>query len=133
MYNATIGATAFTILTEIPTARLRAKTVSISVGLQSALFTMWGFVLPYLFNPDEANLGAKVTFIFGALSVLGIGYLWLCLPESAGLSYERLDELFIGRVTVKRFGVREGDQESLEGQHENEKAEVIKVKEVMVV
>lgn len=38
VYNATIGATAFTILTEIPTARLRAKTASLSVGLQSALF-----------------------------------------------------------------------------------------------
>ncbi|EXJ69699.1 uncharacterized protein A1O5_06770 [Cladophialophora psammophila CBS 110553] len=103
VYNATIGATAFTILTEIPTARLRAKTASISVGLQSALFTMWGFVLPYLFNPDKANLGAKVTFIFGALSVLSIVYLWLCQPESAGLSYERLDELFIARVKATRF------------------------------
>jgi MFS transporter, SP family, general alpha glucoside:H+ symporter len=38
VYNATIGATAFTIMTEIPTARLRAKTASISIGLQSALF-----------------------------------------------------------------------------------------------
>ncbi|KIV83335.1 hypothetical protein PV11_05369 [Exophiala sideris] len=38
VYNATIGASAFTILTEIPTARLRAKTASLSVGLQSALF-----------------------------------------------------------------------------------------------
>ena len=64
---------------------------------------MWGFALPYLFNPDKANLGAKVTFIFGALSVLSIVYLWLCLPESAGLSYERLDELFIGRVKATNF------------------------------
>ncbi|KAI1612864.1 general substrate transporter [Exophiala viscosa] len=105
VYNATIGASAFTILTEIPTARLRAKTASLSVGLQSTLTmrTMWGFVLPYLFNPDKANLGAKVTFIFGALSVLSIVYLWLCLPESAGLSYERLDELFIGRVKATNF------------------------------
>ncbi|KIW68090.1 hypothetical protein PV04_04058 [Phialophora macrospora] len=111
VYNATIGATAFTIMTEIPTARLRAKTVSLSVGLQSALFTMWGFVLPYLFNPDKANLGAKVTFIFGALSVLSIVYLWLYQPESAGLSYERLDELFIGRVKAKMF--QEKDVSSL--------------------
>ncbi|OCT45610.1 MFS hexose transporter [Cladophialophora carrionii] len=119
VYNATIGATAYTIMTEIPTARLRAKTASLSVGLQSALFarvtmarpcgagayeqTMWGFVLPYLFNPDKANLGAKVTFIFGALSVLSICYLWAYQPESAGLSYERLDELFIGRVKARMF------------------------------
>ncbi|OAL37866.1 hypothetical protein AYO20_02699 [Fonsecaea nubica] len=121
VYNATIGATAFTILTEIPTARLRAKTASISVGLQSALFTMWGFVLPYLFNPDKANLGAKVTFIFGALSVLSIVYLWLCLPESAGLSYERLDELFIARVKAKGFkdlGSRRGEESTMQSGEE---------------
>jgi MFS transporter, SP family, general alpha glucoside:H+ symporter len=64
---------------------------------------MWGFLLPYLFNPDKANLGAKVTFIFGALSVLSIVYLFLNQPESAGLSYEKLDELFIGRVKAKMF------------------------------
>ncbi len=64
---------------------------------------MWGFVLPYLFNPDKANLGAKVTFIFGALSVLSIIYLFIYQPESAGLSYEKLDELFIGRVKAKMF------------------------------
>jgi MFS transporter, SP family, general alpha glucoside:H+ symporter len=38
VYNATIGATAYTIMAEIPTAKLRAKTASISIGLQSALF-----------------------------------------------------------------------------------------------
>src|ERR1700761_7761339 len=65
---------------------------------------MWGFVLPYLFNPDKANLGAKVTFIFGALSVLSIVYLFLYQPETAGLSYERLDEVFIGGVKTRRLG-----------------------------
>lgn len=75
--------------------------------------TMWGFVLPYLFNPDKANLGAKVTFIFGALSVLSIVYLWLCLPESAGLTYERLDQLFIGRVKTTKFTDGRPQQEHL--------------------
>ncbi|KAK5449345.1 hypothetical protein LTS15_008887 [Exophiala xenobiotica] len=103
LYNATIGATAFSILTEISTPRLRAKTASMSLALQSALFTMWGFTLPYLFNPDKANLGAKVTFIFGGLSVLSIVYLWFCQPESSGMSYEMLDELFINRIPARKF------------------------------
>lgn len=65
--------------------------------------TMWGFVLPYLFNPDKANLGAKVAFIFGALSVLCTIYVWAYQPECAGLSYEQLDELFIKRVPARHF------------------------------
>lgn len=64
---------------------------------------MWGFVLPYLFNPNKANLGAKVAFIFGGLSVLCLIYLWFCQPETTGLSYEELDELFINRVPTRRF------------------------------
>jgi MFS transporter, SP family, general alpha glucoside:H+ symporter len=114
-YNATIGASAYTILTEIPTARLRAKTASLSVGLQSALFTMWGFVLPYLFNPNKANLGAKVTFIFGALSIGGIVWIWAYLPESAGLGYERLDELFMRRVGAREFRGQGGSRSTSEG------------------
>lgn len=64
---------------------------------------MWGFVLPYLFNPDKANLGARVTFIFGAISVLCTIYLWACQPESAGFSFEELDELFLQGVPAREF------------------------------
>ncbi|EXJ87938.1 hypothetical protein A1O1_04865 [Capronia coronata CBS 617.96] len=103
VYNATIGATAFTIMTETATPRLRAKTASMAFVSQSALFTMWGFVLPYLFNPDKANLGARVAFIFGGLSVLCLVYLWFYQPETAGLSYEEMDELFIKRVPARKF------------------------------
>lgn len=64
---------------------------------------MWGFVLPYLFNPNKANLGAKVTFIFGGISIFSIVYLWYFQPESSGISYEMLDELFIKRVPARKF------------------------------
>jgi SP family general alpha glucoside:H+ symporter-like MFS transporter len=45
-YNVTIGATAFTILCETSTSRLRVKTIAIGLALQNALQTMWSFVLP---------------------------------------------------------------------------------------
>jgi MFS transporter, SP family, general alpha glucoside:H+ symporter len=48
LYNATIGATAYSALTEIATARLRAKTASLGLALQSGLFTMWAFVIPFM-------------------------------------------------------------------------------------
>jgi hypothetical protein len=59
-YNITIGSTAYTILTENATSRLRVKTIAIGVAVQNSWYTMWSFVIPYLFNPDKANLGAKV-------------------------------------------------------------------------
>ena len=64
---------------------------------------MWAFVIPFLFNPDQANLGAKVSFIFGGLSVLCTIYLWFYQPEVSGRSYEELDELFMKQVPAREF------------------------------
>ncbi|KAI8654489.1 MFS domain-containing protein [Fusarium keratoplasticum] len=114
-YNCTIGATAYTLLTEIATSRLRAKTASLSLALQNGLFTMWAFVIPFLFNPDQANLGAKVSFIFGALAVLCILYLWFYQPESAGRSYEELDEMFIKKVPAREFKTFKTEAEQKSG------------------
>ncbi|KAJ5290968.1 hypothetical protein N7478_000219 [Penicillium angulare] len=102
-YNLTIGSAGYTILTEVSTSRLRIKTIAIGLALQNALYTMWAFVLPYLFNPDEANLGAKVAFVFGGLCVLCMVYLWFFQPETAGRTYGELDEMFINRVPAREF------------------------------
>lgn len=36
----------------------------------------------YLVNPDEADLGGKVGFIFGGLGLIGAGWTWLFIPET---------------------------------------------------
>jgi hypothetical protein len=102
-YNVTIGATAWTCLTETATSRLRAKTVAIGVSFQSCWSVMWSFVLPYLFNPDKANLGGKVGFIFGGLSFFCIAFLWWYQPETKGRTYEELDEMFMKKVPARQF------------------------------
>lgn len=102
-YNVTIGATAYTVLAEVATSRLRVKTVAIGLTLQYGLNMMWSFVLPYLFNPDKADLGAKLAFVFGGLAVLSLAFSWVYLPETAGRTYEELDEMFIERVPARKF------------------------------
>jgi SP family general alpha glucoside:H+ symporter-like MFS transporter len=126
LYSITIGATAYPILIETPTSRLRTKTAAIGLTLQSGLFVsslitfvfstclivlqaMWAFVIPYLFNPDQANLGARVAFIFGAFAVLSTVYLWLYQPETSGRSFAELDEMFIKKKTEVVNGIRLGD------------------------
>lgn len=64
---------------------------------------MWAFVIPYLFNPDQANLGAKTAFIFGGLGIFCTIYLYFCHPEVAGRSYEELDEMFVKKVSARNF------------------------------
>lgn len=102
-YNVTIGATAYTVLCEVSTSRLRVKTIAIGLAAQSGLNMMWSFVLPYLFNPDKANLGAKVSFIFGGLAILSLVFLWFYLPETAKRTYEELDEMFVKQIPARKF------------------------------
>ncbi|CAI7597645.1 unnamed protein product [Penicillium manginii] len=112
-YNLTIGAAGYTILAEVSTSRLRIKTIAIGLALQNALYTMWSFVLPYLFNPDEANLGAKVSFIFGGLCVICLVYLWFWQPETAGRTYGELDEMFMKKVPARKFKAYRTDAEAM--------------------
>lgn len=102
-YNISIGATAYTLLCEVATSRLRVKTISIGVALQYTIYCVWAFVIPYLFNPDQANLGAKTAYLFGGIGVLCVVYLWFYQPETANRSYEELDEMFQKRISVREF------------------------------
>lgn len=102
-YNMTIGATAYTALIEISTSRLRVKTIAIGLAFQSCWSLMWSFVLPYLFNPDQANLGGKLGFVYAGISVPCIAFLWWYMPETKGRSYEELDEMFTKRVPARKF------------------------------
>uniref|UniRef100_A0A8H7NII4 Major facilitator superfamily (MFS) profile domain-containing protein n=1 Tax=Bionectria ochroleuca TaxID=29856 RepID=A0A8H7NII4_BIOOC len=102
-YNVTIGATAYTVLCEVSTSRLRVKTIAIGMACQYALNMIWSFVLPLLFNPDKANLSAKVSFIFGGFAILSLVFLWFWLPETANRTYEELDEMFTKKVPARKF------------------------------
>ena len=102
-YNVTIGSTAFSLLAEVSTSRLRVKTVALGYSLQQCINLMWQFVIPYLFNPNYANLGAKIAFIFFGLCFFCIIYLYFYQPETAGRSYQELDEMFSKGVPARKF------------------------------
>ncbi|RSH80154.1 hypothetical protein EHS25_007259 [Saitozyma podzolica] len=104
VYNVTLGATAYTSMAEIGTSRLRAKTAAIALLVQGCFSCMWQFVLPFMFNPNEANLQAKTSFIFGGFSVFCCIYAYYCHPETKGRSYEELDEMFQKGVSARDFG-----------------------------
>lgn len=103
LYNVSIGATAYTCLTETATSRLRIKTIAIGLATANSIGVMWSFVLPYLFNPDQANLGGKLGFIFGGLSFPCIAFIWWYQPETKNRSYEELDEMFMKQVPARHF------------------------------
>ncbi|KAI5780041.1 general substrate transporter [Geopyxis carbonaria] len=114
VYLTSLGAMSYVILSEASSVRLRSKTM----GLAAAVQSLWGIVMnimmPYLVNPDEANLKGKVGFIFGGTSLLATMWVYFCVPEMKGLTFSEIDEKFVSKVSARRFAEKRGHQVSKE-------------------
>ncbi|KAF2451167.1 MFS general substrate transporter [Karstenula rhodostoma CBS 690.94] len=86
--------TSYAIMSEVSALRLRAPSQAIGgiAAYISSIFT--NFVLPYLYNPDAADLKAKTGFVFMGCCVLAAGATWLVVPEMKGRSVGDVDRMF---------------------------------------
>lgn len=102
-YYVSVGAVGWTIVGEISSSRLRAKTTSLA-AVSSSLFNMgWSIAIPYLVNAEEANLGPKAGLIFlGCGTVLAV-IAFFSVPETKGKTFHQLDNLFAARLPARKF------------------------------
>jgi MFS transporter, SP family, general alpha glucoside:H+ symporter len=112
-FQATIGPLAYILLTEVPSARLRAKTVGVAIAVDACCGIVTSTVQPYLINPGEANLGGKANFVWGSLSVISFLWCFFRLPETKYRTVEEIDYLFEHRVKTKEFRDYTIDAETL--------------------
>ncbi|KAF6823973.1 maltose permease [Colletotrichum plurivorum] len=104
VYFLTIGAMAFAILGEASSTVLRAKTIALATATQAVCGIAMNVAIPYLVNPDEANLRGKVGFIFGGLSLIGTIGSFFYVPELKGKTFDEIDRLFAAKVPPRRMG-----------------------------
>ncbi|PYI03522.1 general substrate transporter [Aspergillus sclerotiicarbonarius CBS 121057] len=102
-YYASVGAVGWAIVGEISSSRLRAKTTSLAALSSSLTNMVWSIAIPYLVNKENANLGAKSALIFLGFGFVLTGVCFLCLPETKGKSFARLDALFEARTPARKF------------------------------
>lgn len=93
----------YTILGETATSRLKEKTNNLATSISVLTTFVVSFTLPYLLNPPYAALGAKVGFIYGALSALSVVVAWAIIPEMKDRSLEEVDEMFEKKVPLREF------------------------------
>ncbi|KAH7146608.1 maltose permease [Dactylonectria estremocensis] len=103
LYQFTLGAVAYAVGGETPAPRVRQKTYSINLMCTTASLCLVSQATPLLINPTNANLGAKVAFVFFGLSVPLCIYLYFCFPEMKGRSYLELEEMFQKNVPARQF------------------------------
>ncbi|TVY47412.1 General alpha-glucoside permease [Lachnellula occidentalis] len=103
MYLLTIGPIGWTLFAEISSSRLRSRTVGLGIVVQNSFGVLMNIVIPLLINPDAADLGGKIGFIFGGTACVGVLWVYLRVPETAHRSFEQLDWLFEKGVPARMF------------------------------
>ncbi|KAG8216575.1 general substrate transporter [Butyriboletus roseoflavus] len=104
VYQVGIGPLGYVIFAEVSSSKLRSKTVGIGIWTNSLCGMIANIVIPYLVNPDQANLGGYVGFIFGGLAFAGTIWSYFFIPETKGRTVDELDLLYEKRVPARHFG-----------------------------
>ncbi|KAF2865474.1 general substrate transporter [Massariosphaeria phaeospora] len=84
----------YAVIGETSSLRLRSKTVSLGSLMNNLTGILGNAVMPFLYQPDALDLGAKTGFIFAALSLIGAALSYLFVPELKGRSAMEIEHLF---------------------------------------
>ncbi|KAI0536037.1 general alpha-glucoside permease [Xylaria digitata] len=99
-----IGPTTYTIVSEIPSTRLRAKSIILARNAYNAINIAFVNIVSYRqLSPDEWNWGLYSGFFWAGFNAIFTTYLFFRLPETKGRTYAELDILFENRVPARKF------------------------------
>jgi len=88
---------------EIPSTRLRIKSVVIARSAYNVAGIFVGIVQPRMLNPDAWNWKGKTAFFWAGFCALCLVWTYFRLPEPKGLTYGQMDVLFENRVSARKF------------------------------
>ncbi|RSH80198.1 hypothetical protein EHS25_007208 [Saitozyma podzolica] len=103
VFETGIGPVAYALNGELGSAKLRSKTIGWGTCVNSFWIGVLVVIMPYLLNPNEADLKGKVGWIFAGSGVIGTVWAYCFIPETAGRNVDELDELFNRRIPPRTF------------------------------
>jgi len=103
VYDFTVGPVCYSLVAELPSTRLRIKTVVLSRNVYNCMGIVIGTLQPRMMNPTAWNWRGKTCFFWGGLNLLGLIWTYFRLPEPKGLTYAELDILFENKVSARKF------------------------------
>lgn len=103
IYDLTIGPICFVIICEASATKVRSKTIAVATAVQAVFGIVMTVAIPYMINPDQANMRGKLGFFFGGLSMISFVWAWFRIPETFGRTYEELDLMFEKKLKTREF------------------------------
>lgn len=102
-YDLTVGPVCYSLVSEISSTRLRAKTIVLARNLYNIAGIIVNVLTNYMLTPTAWNWGAKAAFFWMGSCALCCLWTFFRLPEPKGRSYGELDVLFQQKVPARRF------------------------------
>jgi len=104
---------AYAVMGETSSLAMRAKSQALGGVVQQASSTVMSVVLPYVYNPDAGNAGAKTGFLYVGTCAMGVAMTFFLLPEMKGRSIGDIDEMFELKLKTREFkGWRREDEQN---------------------
>ncbi|OCL12824.1 sugar transporter [Glonium stellatum] len=103
VYDSSIGPICYSLVAEIPSTRLRVKTVVLARVAYNVLSIITNVLMPQLLNPNAWNWKGKTCFLWAAGAGLAWVWCFFRLPEPKGLTYMELDLLFEKKADARKF------------------------------
>lgn len=88
------GPVAWVVTGELFPLKVRARALSMTTATNWLFNFAIAYSTPYLVEENEANLQAKVFFIWGCFCLVAIVFVWAMIYETKGLTLEQVDELY---------------------------------------
>jgi len=102
-YDLTVGPVCYSLVAEIPSTRLKTKTIVLARNLYNVMGIVNGIITPYMLNPTAWNWKGKTGFFWAGLCFLCLTWAYFRLPEPKGRTYGELDTLFERHISARKF------------------------------
>jgi SP family general alpha glucoside:H+ symporter-like MFS transporter len=103
VYDITIGPICYVLVAEIPSTRLRTKTVVLARIAYNLAGILINWMTPHMLSPTAWDWKGKSCFFFAGTTALCLVWTYWRLPETFGLSYLEIDILFERNAKTSKF------------------------------
>ena len=102
-FDSMVGPLTYTLVAEVPSTRLRVKTVALSRVSYNVCALITNIFQQHMLNPLSWNWRGKSCYFWAVSCGLCFVYCFFRLPETKGLTYLELDILFEKEAPARKF------------------------------